>query len=225
MGKNPSAFKGDTLPVESVSWNDVQQFIAKLKERSHATYRLPTEAEWEYCCRAESTNLFAYAIHYEAVSERNLGCYAWYRADAENHTHPIGQKKPNLWGLYDMAGNVWEWCQDWYAPDYYARSPAQDPVNNQPAVERVFRGGSWSPTGAISARLIAAAISLNSKANMSGFDWCAKSTRHHSRRPRRAFPLPWSFRSIDAPAQSFSSIARAKAQQRAERLWGKMAIR
>jgi formylglycine-generating enzyme required for sulfatase activity len=143
VGKNPSAFKGDDLPVDSVSWNDVQQFITKLKERSHGPYRLPTEAEWEYCCRAESTNLFGYGAHYEPVSDRNLSCYAWFRADANNRTHAVGEKKPNLWGLYDTEGNLWEWCQDWYAPDFYARSPAKDPLNNQPAVERVFRGGSW----------------------------------------------------------------------------------
>jgi formylglycine-generating enzyme required for sulfatase activity len=143
MGKNPSAFKGDDLPVDSVSWNDVQQFLAKLKERSHAKYRLPTEAEWEYCCRAESTNVFGYGAHYDPVSATNLSCYAWFRPDADNRTHRVGEKKPNLWGLYDMEGNLWEWCEDWYAPDYYSRSPQTDPVNSALAAERVFRGGSW----------------------------------------------------------------------------------
>jgi formylglycine-generating enzyme required for sulfatase activity len=143
MGSNPSAFKGDDLPVDSVSWNEAQRFVGKLNKQSHPKYRLPTEAEWEYCCRAESTNVFGFGAHYEPVSIRNLGCYAWFRDDAGNRTHPVGEKKCNLWGLYDMEGNLWEWCQDWYAPDYYSHSPTKDPVNNQPAVERVLRGGSW----------------------------------------------------------------------------------
>lgn len=143
MGKNPSAFKGDDLPVETVSWEDVQQFIRKLNERSSAKYRLPTEAEWEYCSRAESTNQFGLGRQYEVLSNRGIGCYAWYRPVAENRTHPVGTKKPNAWGLHDTHGSVWEWCQDWYSPDYYSRSPEIDPVNNEPAAERVFRGGSW----------------------------------------------------------------------------------
>jgi formylglycine-generating enzyme required for sulfatase activity len=141
MGKNPSAFKGEQLPVESVSWEDVQQFIQKLNEKTQGHYRLPTEAEWEYCCRAGSTNLFGLGKFYDTLTFKNMPCQAWYRADSDNQTHPVGEKHPNAWGFYDMHGNVWEWCQDWYADDYYRKSPATDPVNNEPGVERVFRGG------------------------------------------------------------------------------------
>ena len=143
MGKNPSAFKGDTLPVESVSWEDVQQFIKKLNEKSTLKYRLPTEAEWEYCCRAGGTNFFGLGKFYDTLNTRQIACHAWFRADSDSGTHPVGEKHPNAWGLFDMHGNVWEWCQDWYSGDYYARSPGIDPLNHEPSTERVFRGGSW----------------------------------------------------------------------------------
>src|SRR5262249_42281529 len=119
MGKNPAAFKGDSLPVESVSWDDVQQFIQKLSARSKGHYRLPTEAEWEYCCRAGSTNAFGLGKFYETLAPKNIPCQAWYRADSNSQPHPVGEKHRNAWGFYDMHGNVWEWCQDWYSADFY----------------------------------------------------------------------------------------------------------
>jgi formylglycine-generating enzyme required for sulfatase activity len=143
MGKNPSAFKGDDLPVESVSWDDVQQFITKLEEKSKTRYRLPTEAEWEYCCRAGSTNSFGLDRLDGIVSPRNIACQAWFRANSDNRTHPVGQKHPNAWGFYDMQGNVWEWCEDWFAADFYDKSPTLDPVNRETSPERIIRGGSW----------------------------------------------------------------------------------
>ncbi len=143
MGNNPSAFKGDDLPVESVSWDDVEAFIKKLNEQADGKYRLPTEAEWEYCCRAGSTNIFGLGIQGALITRTNLGEFAWFRANADNRTHPVAEKRSNAWGLHDMHGNVWEWCQDWYAADYYAHAPDQDPVNQTPSTERVFRGGSW----------------------------------------------------------------------------------
>lgn len=124
IGFNPSRFKGDDLPVEMVSWNGCQDFIKKLNELDKEyIYRLPTEAEWEYCCRAGSTTEYCFGD-----DESDLKDYAWYRDNSEQKTHPVGQKKPNAWGLYDMHGNVWEWCEDKY---------------DRAGSYRVLRGGSW----------------------------------------------------------------------------------
>src|SRR5262249_24141391 len=113
MGSNPSQFTGDpNRPVETVSWEDVQEFIRRLHAREGgATYRLPTEAEWEYAARAGSTTAYGFGDDPRQLSE-----YAWYSENAGRQTHPVGQLKPNAWGLYDMHGNVWEWVQDWYGP-------------------------------------------------------------------------------------------------------------
>ncbi len=137
MGSNPSRFKGDNLPVEQVSWNDVQEFLKKLSAKEGVKYRLPTEAEWEYACRAGSTTRFCFDDDDSKLSE-----YAWYRGNSRKKTHSVGQKKANTWGLYDMHGNVWEWCQDWYDKDYY-KSPAEDPQGPLTGEFRVLRGGSW----------------------------------------------------------------------------------
>jgi formylglycine-generating enzyme required for sulfatase activity len=109
---NPSYFKGDSLPVDHVSWRDVQEFIQKLNRReeqaSGVFCRLPTEAEWEYAARAGTTTLYSFG---DDAAE--LDDYAWYAGNADHTSYPVGQKKPNAWGLYDMHGNVSEWCQDW----------------------------------------------------------------------------------------------------------------
>jgi formylglycine-generating enzyme required for sulfatase activity len=138
MGNNPSKFKGQSNPVEYVSWNNVQTFIKRLNQKEGTNkYRLPTEAEWEYAARAGTTTLFSFGD-----DEERLGQYEWYEDNSEEKTHPVGQKKPNPWGLYDMHGNVLEWVQDWYDKDYYARSPAIDPHGSAEALEgRVLRGG------------------------------------------------------------------------------------
>jgi len=131
MGSNPSYFKGDKrLPVEQVSWDDVQQFISALNSKSKQyTYRLPTEAEWEYACRAGTTGDYA----------GDLDAMAWYDKNSGSKTHPVGEKQPNEWGLYDMHGNVWEWCSDWYGG--YSSATVMDPSGPESGSSRVFRGG------------------------------------------------------------------------------------
>jgi formylglycine-generating enzyme required for sulfatase activity len=132
MGSNPSGFKGATLPVEQVSWEDCQEFIEKLNSKGIGTFRLPTEAEWEYACRAGTTGDYA----------GNLDEMAWYETNSGKTTHPVGTKKANPWGLYDMHGNVWEWCQDWYGD--YPTGAVQDPAGAAGGSARVNRGGSWN---------------------------------------------------------------------------------
>jgi hypothetical protein len=115
MERNPSKFhkRGADHPVESVSWNDVQEFIRRLNQREQTeSYRLPTQSEWEYCCRAGKTTKFCFG---DATDEETLGQYAWYENNSKNKTHEVGTKKPNVWGLYDMHGNVLEFCQDLYS--------------------------------------------------------------------------------------------------------------
>ena len=150
IGTNPSYDKGDgNLPVEMVSWDDAINYCRKLAERERAVglpagyeYRLPTEAEWEYACRAGTTTRFGYG---EDSGYAQLGDYAWYFSNSGNTTHPVGVKKPNAWGLYDMHGNVWEWCLDWYG-DYLGGSMT-DLRGSHAASNRVFRGGSWGGNG------------------------------------------------------------------------------
>ncbi|MEK7794236.1 MAG: formylglycine-generating enzyme family protein [Candidatus Hydrogenedentota bacterium] len=136
MGNNPSKFKGDDFPVEQVSWNDCQEFIRKLNSQGEGLFNLPTEAEWEYACRAGSTSAYSFAR--EAT---NLGNYAWFSENSEQSTHPVGLKKPNSWGLYDVHGNVWEWCADWYGD--YPSGAVTDPKGASSGSVRVLRGGSW----------------------------------------------------------------------------------
>jgi formylglycine-generating enzyme required for sulfatase activity len=139
-GENPSHFRklGPTLPVELVSWEDAQAFCRKLSELTQQRYRLPTEAEWEYACRAGSAQEYC-----SGDDESGFGDYAWYTENSGGMTHWGGQKKPNAWGLYDMHGNVWEWCADWYDSGYYAKSPLDAPAGPPEGTYRVFRGGSW----------------------------------------------------------------------------------
>ncbi len=140
MGSNPSHFKGSKNPVEQVSWEDCRGFVEKLSaKRGGGKFLLPTEAQWEYACRAGSTTRYCFGDE-----ESGLGEYAWYAANSGITTHPVGGKKPNAWGLYDMHGNVWEWCQDWYDEGYYANSTTDDPTGPSGGSFRVLRGGCWN---------------------------------------------------------------------------------
>ncbi|MBF0155331.1 MAG: formylglycine-generating enzyme family protein [Magnetococcales bacterium] len=139
MGSNPSEFKSASQPVENVNWYDVQQFIYILNKKEGAkVYRLPTEAEWEYAARAGTTTQFYWGKN-ESEVEQN----AWYGTNSGNQTHPVGQRQPNAWGLYDMAGNVWEWVQDCYDSKYYVGSHESDPSGPIGGSNRVARGGGW----------------------------------------------------------------------------------
>ena len=139
MGNNPSGFKGENLPVEDVSWNDAQEFVKKLNEKEGTDkYRLPSEAEWEYACRAGSTTKYSFGN-----DESRLKEYAWYLNNSESETHPVGQKKPNLWGLYDMYGNVWEWVQDTYHSDY-SSAPSGGSAWVSGGYSHVARGSSFN---------------------------------------------------------------------------------
>ncbi len=138
MGKNPSRFKGTSNPVEQVSWIEATEFCRKLSQRTGGKVRLPTEAEWEFACRAGSTTRFCFGD-----SDNGLGDYAWYRSNSGSKTHAVGGKRANAWGLHDMHGNVWEWCSDWYEKGYYAKSPGRDPSGPTSGGYRVLRGGSW----------------------------------------------------------------------------------
>jgi formylglycine-generating enzyme required for sulfatase activity len=135
MGKNPSRFKSEGLPVENISWNDAKEFCKKLSEITKREYRLPSEAEWEYACRAGTTGDYA----------GKLADMAWYAKNLGDNAHPVGKKKPNAFGLYDMHGNVWEWCEDvWH--ENYLDAPQDGSAwieggNND---RRVARGGSWN---------------------------------------------------------------------------------
>ncbi len=144
MESNPSYFKnsGANAPVEYVSWNACQEFLKKLNQRSdikdreiHA--RLPTEAEWEYACRAGTTTRFN-----TGDGDADLDRAGWYVGNSDRKTHPVGEKQANAWGLYDMHGNVWEWCQDWYGN--YDAGASTDPAGPASGACRVLRGGAWT---------------------------------------------------------------------------------
>ena len=146
MGENPSHFKGATRPVEQVSWDDAQRFIAKMNGmKPELQMCLPTEAQWEYCCRAGTTTAFHFGGKNDLNLERVNYSGEWYGADGNGETKTVKSYAPNDWGLYEMHGNVWEWCQDWFG-DYPARSIV-DPQGAESDSYRVLRGGSWILNG------------------------------------------------------------------------------
>jgi formylglycine-generating enzyme required for sulfatase activity len=133
----------DRCPVVNVSWYDARNFIDALNKAADKKFRLPTEAEWEYCCRAGNSNAFAFG-----VLKINLPKYAWYYENAfkrgEMYAHEVGTRKPNKWGLYDMQGNVYEWCSDWYRRNYYNKSPISNPPGPIYSEYKSVRGGDWA---------------------------------------------------------------------------------
>ena len=137
MGSKPSKFKGDDLPVEQVSWNDCQEFISKLNSMTDRKFRLPTEAECEYAARGGKKSR-----GYQYSGSSNISDVAWYTDNSGSKTHPVGTKQANELGLYDMTGNVWEWCQDWYGS--YVGSSQTNPTGAVSGSYRVGRGGSWN---------------------------------------------------------------------------------
>ncbi len=156
MGSNPSRFKGNNLPVEQISWHDAIEYCNKRSIKEGLTpcysgsgnnvtcnwnadgYRLPTEAEWEYAARGGNKSK-----GYKYSGSNRLGDVAWYDSNSGSKTHPVGQKSPNELGIYDMSGNVWEWCWDWYDSSYYNKSPKRDPRGATSGQYRLLRGGSW----------------------------------------------------------------------------------
>jgi sulfatase modifying factor 1 len=154
MGDNPSRWKGPQNPVEQVRWSDAVKFCNARSRREGLTpcydlqtwqcsfeangYRLPTEAEWEYACRAGATTTYFFGN-----DASQLGDYAWFEKNAGGHPQPVGQKKPNPAGLYDICGDVWQWCNDFYKVDYYAAAPAENPRGPQEGDTKVVRGGAW----------------------------------------------------------------------------------
>lgn len=139
MGNNPGNFKScDDCPVNMVSWNDVQEFIKKLNLRTGKKYRLPTEAEWEYAAKGgkKSKKL-------KFSGSDNVNDVAWYYNNSENKVHPVGQKQPNELGIYDMSGNVWEWCSDLYDGNYFSSRMQDNPKGPINGTSHVLKGGSW----------------------------------------------------------------------------------
>ena len=136
MGSNPSGHKGDNLPVELVSWDDCQEFIQKLNQLTGKQFRLPTEAEWEYAARGGRKSR-----GYKYAGDNDIGSVAWYDVNSGTGTHPVAAKQANELGIYDMSGNVWEWCGDWYGD--YQSSSQSDPQGPSSGSSRVYRGGSY----------------------------------------------------------------------------------
>jgi formylglycine-generating enzyme required for sulfatase activity len=160
MGSNPSYFNGcPNCPVEQVSWVDIQQFISKLNAKTGKTYRLPTEAEWEFAARGGKKSK-----GYKYAGSNEIEAVAWYKENSEDKTHTVGQKSPNELGIYDMSGNVWEWCSDWYGESYYGSSASTDPQGPASGSYRVLRGGGW---GSAAARCRVAHRSSSSPGNRS----------------------------------------------------------
>jgi formylglycine-generating enzyme len=139
MGSNPSGRK-DCMdcPVTAVGWDDIQIFIKKLNTLTGKNYRLPTEAEWEYAARGGTKSK-----KFEYAGSNDINEVAWTSANSGSNNHPVGQKKPNELGLYDMSGNAWEWCSDWYDENYYGKSPGNDPKGPATGRYNVIRGGNW----------------------------------------------------------------------------------
>lgn len=171
MGSNPSEFKNPENPVEKVCCRDAMEFCKELSARKEGlTYRLPTESEWEYACRAGSTRAFSFGN-----DETQINDYAWFEKNSGGKTHPVGKKKPNAWGLFDMHGNVWEWCLDFYGN--YPDGPVTDPTGFPSGTSRVNRGGSWNISADLCRSPKRAMDNTNSWINTLGFRVAAEESQ------------------------------------------------
>lgn len=161
MDNNPSSFKGNNLPVENINWSDAQTFILKLNQNTGLKYRLPSEAEWEFAARGGNNSKdFKYSGS-NSISD--------VATEDGNSTKPVGSKQPNELGIYDMTGNVWEWCYDWYSNEYYSISPSDNPQGPDTGTARIIRGGGWSNPGYFSRVTNRGLITPDSKENFIGF--------------------------------------------------------
>ncbi len=175
MGDNPSHFRGTNNPVEKVSYNDCQEFIARLNGKvPGGGFKLPTEAEWEYAARAGITTRFYWGDDPNCIEIENYAWYGWDKGNTRKKTHPVGTKKPNLWGLYDISGNVWEWCSDWYSEKYYNNSPVNDPQGPGSGKYKVKRGGGWHVIGMYCRSAVRLKIPPGLKGNSGGIR-CART--------------------------------------------------
>ncbi len=142
MGNNPSPFRlqpnADRLPADMITWNDAMAFVARINSMGIGRFRLPTEAEWEYACRAGTSTAYYWG---DDGSQNTISKYAWGYSRAEGKSHPVGALLPNAWGLHDMTGNVWEWCSDWFQP--YDPLDTVDPRGPETGDRKIYRGGSW----------------------------------------------------------------------------------
>jgi formylglycine-generating enzyme required for sulfatase activity len=138
-GTSPSKFEGPDDPVECISWHEASRFAQLVAVREDMSgFRLPTEAEWEYAARAGEDD-----SQLRGKGARSVRDYAWYKGNSRGRHHPVGEKKPNAWGLHDVLGNVWEFVNDWYDPGYYGKSPENDPKGPATGRSKIFRGGAW----------------------------------------------------------------------------------
>ncbi len=194
MGNNPSKFEDSpSQPVEQVSWDDIQSFLAKLNEVDSPEKKkvtLPTEAHWEYACRAGTTSHWCCGD-----SDENLKQFGWIDANSRGESHPVGQLRPNGFGLYDMHGNVREWCADWFAAEYYAKATLDDPNGPITGLHRVGRGGGWDNHAGRAARRIGAALRRTIATTASVSVWprrlmCSRLS-WRKRRPDGPLPRRW----------------------------------
>jgi len=184
MGNSPSYINncGDDCPVKDVSWDDVQKFIRQLNQlEGENNYRLPTEAEWEYACRAGSMTAFANGVisALECGYDSSLDAIGWYCGNAIKKTHSVAKKKPNAWGLYDMHGNVFEWCQDWYGD--YPSGSVTDPTGQLSGSYRVFRGGGLNFGARLSRSADRLSFTPGHRLNYIGFRILSESLPHKAR--------------------------------------------
>ena len=165
MKSNPSEFKGcDQCPIDKVSWDDAQQFIETLNALTGKKYSLPTEAEWEYAAKGGlQQKQFRYS------GSDNVDEAGWYAGNSGRHPHPVGEKKPNAIGLYDMCGNVWEWCLDWYNKNYYEQNESNNPMGPSSGSGRVRRGGSWFTQAASCKTTTRNSVKQDYKDDLGGF--------------------------------------------------------